>query len=144
MGVVSCAPSAHWAIGRKDKSASGPSRHIVLPHGVDRYRENIALVASRRWVNGYTAWSVVIPGRALARTRNPFVHEGCGPMDSGLAASRRPGTTESYFFTVFAGALGGVAGVFFTGLSASASAAVLRSSMNFFTRAALLPRSLSK
>ena len=49
-----------------------------------------------------------------------------------------------HFFTVFAGAFGGTTGVFFTGFSASASAAVLRSSMNFVTRAALLPRSLSK
>ena len=62
-------------------------------------------------------------------------------MDSGLAASRRPGMTLGYFFTVFAGAFGGATGVFFTGFSASASAAVLRSSMNFVTRAALEPTS---
>ena len=49
-----------------------------------------------------------------------------------------------HFFTVFAGAFGGAPAVFFAGFSASASAAVLMSSINLVTRAALLPRSLSK
>ncbi|MFX4717544.1 hypothetical protein ABTB07_21825, partial [Acinetobacter baumannii] len=29
----------------------------------------------------------------MAQARNPFHHEICGPMDSGLVASRRPGMT---------------------------------------------------
>ena len=50
-----------------------------------------------------------------------------------------------HFFTVFAGPFGvGGGGIFFAGFNASTSAAVLRSSMNFVTRVALLPRSLSK
>jgi hypothetical protein len=48
-----------------------------------------------------------------------------------------------HFFTVLAGAFAGV-GTLFTGFSAAASAAVLMSSISFDTRAALLPRSLSK
>jgi hypothetical protein len=38
-------------------SGIGPSRHIALPHEVGRYRgkADIALVASRRQVYGYTA-----------------------------------------------------------------------------------------
>jgi hypothetical protein len=38
-------------------SASGPSRHIAPPHVLGRYRgeADIAFVASRRWVYGYTA-----------------------------------------------------------------------------------------
>ena len=37
--------------------------------------------------------SAVIPGRALARARNPFGLGDCGEMDSGLATSSRPGMT---------------------------------------------------
>ena len=37
--------------------AFGPSRHIALAHELGRYRgkADIAFVASRRWVYGYTA-----------------------------------------------------------------------------------------
>ncbi|MEH2525291.1 hypothetical protein V1288_003200 [Bradyrhizobium sp. AZCC 2176] len=34
-------------------------------------------------------------------SENPFIHETCGPVDSGFDASHRPGmTAESYFPTV--------------------------------------------
>src|SRR6476660_6673898 len=49
-----------------------------------------------------------------------------------------------HFFTVFAGALVGTCGFFTAGLLAALSAAVLMSSISLATRAALLPRSLSK
>ncbi len=37
--------------------------------------------------------AAVIPGRASARTRNPFGLGDGGEMDSGLATSSRPGMT---------------------------------------------------
>jgi hypothetical protein len=39
-------------------AASGPSRHIALPHGLGRYsgKADVAFVASRRWGYGYTAY----------------------------------------------------------------------------------------
>src|SRR6516225_8774890 len=64
-----------------------------------------------------------------------------------LISPRRNGEKPhtAYFLTVLAGgAFGGGAAIFFAGFCASASAAAERSSMNFVTRAALEPRSLSK
>jgi hypothetical protein len=45
-------------------------------------------------MNGIHIPSFVIPEAAKAAVRNPWTqHGGCRKMDSGLAASRRPGMT---------------------------------------------------
>ena len=122
-----------------DPRLTGAAGYSVLAHLEDLVARGIVATDGDPVIGGTYGWRLARVPMARSESRIGSEKFDAAPSFAIRYSLIRP----SHFFTVFGGTLTGTCG-FFAGLRLALSTAVLMSSISLVTRAALLPRSLSK